>query len=109
MNMLPCAPPTSPNQPHHHRGRPPPLCQGAFLGGFIGDRAARRLPDSGRIFTAQASVASGIPLTWLLLKGVWVWVWTGWCTGATGFGGSAERAEGEEGKQGLNLCVCVCV
>lgn len=33
---------------------------------------ARRLPDSGRIFTAQASVASGIPLVWLLLKGAWL-------------------------------------
>jgi hypothetical protein len=42
---------------------------GALLGGYVGDRMARRLPDSGRIFTAQASVASGIPLTWLLLKG----------------------------------------
>ena len=42
---------------------------GALLGGHIGDRAARRLPDSGRIFTAQASVASGIPLIWLVLKG----------------------------------------
>jgi hypothetical protein len=47
----------------------PPCPQGALLGGFIGDRMARRLPDSGRIFTAQFSVASGIPLTWLLLKG----------------------------------------
>ncbi|GBF89652.1 MFS general substrate transporter [Raphidocelis subcapitata] len=43
---------------------------GALLGGYIGDRAARRLPDSGRIFTAQASVASGIPLIWLVLKGI---------------------------------------
>ena len=43
---------------------------GALLGGFIGDRMARRLPDSGRILTAQASVAAGIPLVWLLLKGV---------------------------------------
>ncbi|KIZ04451.1 hypothetical protein MNEG_3510 [Monoraphidium neglectum] len=46
------------------------VAMGALLGGFIGDRMARRLPDSGRIFTAQFSVASGIPLTWLLLKGI---------------------------------------
>lgn len=44
--------------------------QGALLGGAVGDRMAQRLPNNGRIFTAQISVFCGIPLTWLLLKGV---------------------------------------
>ncbi|KAF6251986.1 hypothetical protein COO60DRAFT_1555686 [Scenedesmus sp. NREL 46B-D3] len=43
---------------------------GALLGGAVGDRMAQRLPNNGRIFTAQISVFCGIPLTWLLLKGV---------------------------------------
>lgn len=53
------------------------LLQGALLGGAVGDRMARRLPNSGRIFTAQISVASGIPLTWLLLKGLPYSMWAG--------------------------------
>lgn len=48
-----------------------PCCtQGALLGGAIGDRLARRSPNHGRILTAQMSVASGIPLTLLLFKGL---------------------------------------
>eukprot|EP00879_Flechtneria_rotunda_P007571 GHRR01007942.1.p1 GENE.GHRR01007942.1~~GHRR01007942.1.p1 ORF type:complete len:451 (+),score=151.73 GHRR01007942.1:1591-2943(+) len=43
---------------------------GALIGGSIGDRMAKRLPNNGRIFTAQISVFCGIPLTWLLLKGL---------------------------------------
>lgn len=31
---------------------------------------ARALPNSGRVLTAQLSVFSGVPLTWLLLKGL---------------------------------------
>lgn len=53
------------------------LHQGALLGGSVGDAAARRLPNSGRIFTAQFSVACGIPLTWLLLKGLPASSWAG--------------------------------
>lgn len=44
--------------------------QGALVGGSIGDRMARRMPNNGRIFTAQISVFCGIPLTWLILKGL---------------------------------------
>jgi hypothetical protein len=36
---------------------------------------ARRLPNNGRILTAQASVFCGIPLTWLLLKGLPASAW----------------------------------
>eukprot|EP00892_Ulva_mutabilis_P011286 jgi/Ulvmu1/852/UM100_0003.1 len=43
---------------------------GAFLGGFVGDRAARCAPNSGRITTAQISAVSGIPLTLLLVLGL---------------------------------------
>ncbi|WIA28672.1 hypothetical protein OEZ86_011208 [Tetradesmus obliquus] len=43
---------------------------GALLGGAVGDRMAKRLPNNGRILTAQISVFCGIPLTWLLLKGL---------------------------------------
>ena len=46
------------------------LSQGALLGGAVGDRMAKRLPNNGRILTAQISVFCGIPLTWLLLKGL---------------------------------------
>lgn len=46
------------------------LLQGALLGGSIGDRMAKQMPNNGRVFTAQFSVACGIPLTWLLLKGL---------------------------------------
>jgi hypothetical protein len=31
---------------------------------------AKVLPNNGRIFTAQFSVFCGIPLTWMLLKGL---------------------------------------
>ncbi|KAF8072654.1 hypothetical protein HT031_000314 [Scenedesmus sp. PABB004] len=50
---------------------------GALLGGAVGDRMARRLPNSGRIYTAQFSVACGIPLTWLLLHGLPRSAWAG--------------------------------
>lgn len=36
----------------------------------MGDRMARKLPNNGRIFTAQFSVLCGIPLTWIILKGL---------------------------------------
>ena len=41
---------------------------GGWLGGVIGDRMAALKPDAGRIMTAQCSVLSGLPLTWILLK-----------------------------------------
>jgi MFS family permease len=41
---------------------------GGWLGGVIGDRMAALRPDAGRIMTAQVSVLSGLPLTWILLK-----------------------------------------
>jgi hypothetical protein len=94
--------PTSP-LPIFHPSVPPPCAQGALLGGFIGDRMARRMPDSGRIFTAQASVASGIPLTWLLLKGGW-WKGPPPCAGracACSFGPSGEVSRGRLHDPGL--------
>ncbi len=39
---------------------------GNLLGGLIGDRAAKWRPKSGRIIIAQISVASGIPLTFII-------------------------------------------
>lgn len=43
---------------------------GAFLGGSIGDRMSVRFPNAGRIMTAQISVASGLPFSIFLLKGL---------------------------------------
>ena len=37
-------------------------------GGYIGDKAAVRYPDHGRIFVVQFSVAIGIPFSLLLIK-----------------------------------------
>jgi hypothetical protein len=31
---------------------------------------AKKMPNNGRIFTAQISVFCGIPLTWIILKGL---------------------------------------
>jgi MFS family permease len=39
---------------------------GNLLGGWIGDRAARWRPKSGRLIAAQISVFSGIPLTFVI-------------------------------------------
>jgi len=39
---------------------------GTMLGGVIGDAFAKRCPSSGRPFTANMSVASGIPLVFLI-------------------------------------------
>jgi MFS family permease len=39
---------------------------GNFLGGWIGDRAGKWRPKSGRIVAAQISVFSGIPLTFVI-------------------------------------------
>lgn len=41
---------------------------GALLGGCVGDEAARRYPQHGRIIVCQFSVAVGIPFSLLLLK-----------------------------------------
>jgi hypothetical protein len=46
------------------------VLQGALVGGSVGDRMAKRLPNNGRIFTAQISVFCGIPFTWVILKGL---------------------------------------
>jgi hypothetical protein len=75
-------------------GRPPCSCQpglcltplpdtittkpphaAAAAGGTLGDRLARRFPNSpnGRILTNQASVLIGLPLSFLLLKGARGW------------------------------------
>eukprot|EP00270_Netrium_digitus_P010480 TRINITY_DN3257_c1_g1_i1.p1 TRINITY_DN3257_c1_g1~~TRINITY_DN3257_c1_g1_i1.p1 ORF type:complete len:399 (+),score=62.68 TRINITY_DN3257_c1_g1_i1:33-1199(+) len=40
---------------------------GALLGGWLGDQAARRLPNAGRILCAQFSAFAGIPFSWVLL------------------------------------------
>lgn len=39
-----------------------------FAGGYIGDKAAVRYPNHGRIFVVQFSVAVGIPFSLLLIK-----------------------------------------
>jgi hypothetical protein len=41
---------------------------GVVLGGWIGDRAARWCPESGRIIIAQISVFSGIPLSYVVFE-----------------------------------------
>jgi hypothetical protein len=41
---------------------------GGLLGGAIGDLAARRFPNHGRIAVTQFSVAIGIPLSFLILR-----------------------------------------
>ncbi|CAK0783950.1 hypothetical protein CVIRNUC_007153 [Coccomyxa viridis] len=43
---------------------------GGLLGGAIGDWAAKTAPDRGRIMAAQFSVACGLPLSIILLKGL---------------------------------------
>lgn len=43
---------------------------GGVLGGIVGDWAANRSHDHGRIWTCQVSVCTGIPFTLLLLKGL---------------------------------------
>ncbi|KAK9826424.1 hypothetical protein WJX81_004002 [Elliptochloris bilobata] len=43
---------------------------GNLLGGIVGDLLVRRLPNAGRPLACQLSVASGIPLTLLLLRGL---------------------------------------
>eukprot|EP00928_Gymnodinium_smaydae_P058000 TRINITY_DN4120_c0_g5_i1.p1 TRINITY_DN4120_c0_g5~~TRINITY_DN4120_c0_g5_i1.p1 ORF type:complete len:491 (+),score=60.28 TRINITY_DN4120_c0_g5_i1:166-1638(+) len=41
---------------------------GSLLGGFIGDRMGRKCPLHGRAFTAQVSVAAGIPVAALIFN-----------------------------------------
>ena len=41
---------------------------GGPLGGWLGDVAARKFPNHGRIVICQFSVASGVPFTILVLK-----------------------------------------
>jgi len=43
---------------------------GNLLGGILGDIASQLFPDSGRVLIAQTSVASGLPLSILLLRGL---------------------------------------
>lgn len=43
---------------------------GGLLGGWIGDRAAGRFPDHGRIVATQFSVIVGVPFSLLLFKGL---------------------------------------
>ena len=45
---------------------------GNLLGGWVGDRAASRFPNGGRIAVTQFSVFIGIPLSWLLIKVTYV-------------------------------------
>lgn len=44
---------------------------GGLLGGWIGDVAARRFPNHGRIVATQFSVIVGIPFTALIFKASW--------------------------------------
>ena len=66
---------------------------GGLLGGWIGDRAAARWPDHGRIAATQFSVIVGVPFALLLFKvgkrrwrGRGLSLWRG-----RGGGGGAER------------------
>ena len=43
---------------------------GGLLGGIIGDAAAKKFPNHGRIFTCQFSVGIGVPLSIILFKGL---------------------------------------
>ena len=43
---------------------------GGLLGGFVGDHLARWSPNHGRTLAAQISVAAGLPLSALVLKGL---------------------------------------
>ncbi|KAL4422801.1 hypothetical protein ABPG75_008998 [Micractinium tetrahymenae] len=43
---------------------------GGLMGGWIGDRAAGRFPDHGRIVATQFSVIVGVPFSLLLFKGL---------------------------------------
>lgn len=43
---------------------------GGLLGGWIGDKAAAKYPNHGRIVVTQLSIGVGIPMTILLLKGL---------------------------------------
>jgi MFS family permease len=43
---------------------------GGLLGGVLGDAAARRFPDHGRIVVCQFSVGIGVPLAIILFKGL---------------------------------------
>ncbi|EFN51219.1 hypothetical protein CHLNCDRAFT_141208 [Chlorella variabilis] len=60
----------------YFQARPTPSCLprrgglGGLLGGWIGDCAARRFPDHGRIVATQFSVIVGVPFALLLFKGL---------------------------------------
>lgn len=41
---------------------------GGLIGGLVGDRAAQKFPDHGRIFACQFSVGVGVPLSLVLFK-----------------------------------------
>jgi MFS family permease len=41
---------------------------GGLLGGWVGDKAASRYPDHGRILVCQFSVAVGIPFSLTITK-----------------------------------------
>lgn len=43
---------------------------GGLLGGWVGDKVARRWPNHGRVTATQFSVASGIPFAFLIFKGL---------------------------------------
>jgi MFS family permease len=43
---------------------------GAFLGGAVGDWAAARFPDHGRIAACQFSVGIGVPMFLLIFQGL---------------------------------------
>lgn len=46
----------------------PPTCAGGLIGGLLGDWAAQRSPNHGRIAVCQLSVSMGVPLSALLFK-----------------------------------------
>lgn len=46
----------------------PITAAGGLIGGFVGDAAAARYPNHGRIAVTQFSVLMGVPLSLILMK-----------------------------------------
>jgi MFS family permease len=73
---------------------------GGLLGGWIGDKAAARWPDHGRIVATQFSVIVGVPFALLLFKvgrGGSQWHRVAICAGA-GFLASGQQPQHPEMK-----------
>ncbi|KAA6416826.1 MAG: hypothetical protein FRX49_13202 [Trebouxia sp. A1-2] len=55
---------------HAHVLVPWATAVGGLLGGWVGDLAASKYPHHGRIAVTQFSVFTGIPMSWLIIKGL---------------------------------------